>query len=344
MRTFATILFLCTAAAAQTSIVFPSDHQNIANGDASISWFPFSSGVSRMQIVYDAWDLQLPANTPITRIGFRQDGSATAASQLLQLEVRMGRTLGTSTTLGTTYDTNFQGASNTVFGPALYTLPGFTSATTAAPVWINLTTPYVYDGTSNLLVEFRVLSNNNGNQSFSYPLDMAGFVSPVVAGVQGCPHSGGQRPVLTSQPTRVGGNWSVSLGSGPANSLILLCLAPGQAMTAPYSLQPYVAGIAPSCQGQLPLTGLVVMSGFTNSGGGLSWSVPVPNDRSFNDLVISSQVAALDFFVPGGVALSNADQVQFGIAPAMTVLYSQGNANAAVGSLYPNTGAVTLFN
>jgi hypothetical protein len=88
------------------------------------------------------------ANTPITRIGFRQDGSSTAASQLLQLEVRMGRTLGTSTTLGTTYDTNFQGASNTVFGPALYTLPGFTSGTTAAPVWINLTTPYVYDGTS----------------------------------------------------------------------------------------------------------------------------------------------------------------------------------------------------
>jgi hypothetical protein len=72
--------------------------------------------------------------------------------------------------------------------------------------------------------------------------------------------------------------------------------------------------------------------------------VPVPANLSLNQFVVSGQVAALDFFVPGGLVVSNASQVTFGIAPPSSILYGQGNAHAATGQVYANYGVVTLFN
>lgn len=342
MRTFTSLLLLSTTLAAQASIVFPSTHETIANGAQAIYWFPFSSGISRQQIVYEDWDLNIPANTPITRIGFRQDNAGgNAPARQLQMEVRIGTTTGTASSLGTNFDNNFAGTPQVVFPQGLYALPAIT-ASAPGIVWVNFATPYQYPG-GNLLVEFKVFANNNGNQSFSYYLDQASYVSPVTNGVQGCLHSGNQRPVLNNSPTQVGGSWSLNLSAAPANTAIALLLAPGQAMTpAPYSLA--ALGLDPSCQGQLPLTGFISFSGSTNSSGGASWSVPVPSTLAYNNFVISSQVAALDFFVPGSLVVSNASQVQFGIAPPATILYSQGSASAATGQAYPNYGVVTLFN
>lgn len=341
MRATATVLFLASSLLAQTSIVFPSTHANIPDGSSSMYWFPFASGISRAQIVYEDWDLNVPHNTPITRIGFRQDATAGAApARLVQMEVRMGITGAAAATLGSSFDTNYVGQPTVVFAQGMFTVPPLVP-TNLGIVWINLTTPFQYPG-GNLLVEFRVFGNNNGNQPFTYSLDMGGFVSPVTAGVQGCLHSGNHRPILTSYPTLVGTNWLMELQQAPASTPLAWCLAPGQPMTAPYSLQ--ALGLDPSCQGQLPLTGLVMLSGLTTPFGYAYSSIPVPPGLTFNNFTISSQVVVLDPFVSGGLVVSNADQISFGINPPASILWSQGNASAASGIVYTDQGMVTFFN
>jgi hypothetical protein len=341
MHVTATVLLLTAGLCAQGSIVFPSTHATIPDGASQIPWFPFSSGISRGQVVYEDWDLGIPANTPITRIGFRQDPiGGSVPSRLLQLEVRMGTTFATASSLGTSFDGNYVGTPAIVVPAGLYTLPGLV-ASNPTTVWVDLTTPYLYPG-GNLLVEFRVLGNNNGNQGFTYYLDQASYVSPVTAGVQGCQHSGLQRPVLTSTGTQVGTAWNLTLQQAPANTAIVLFVALGQAMTAPYSLQSI--GLDPTCMGQLPLVGLASLSAGSNSAGYAAWSVPIPGGLAFNDYVVSSQAVALDFFVPGSLVVSNADQIRFGIAPPSSLLFSQGSASAATGNVSANVGLVTLFN
>ena len=260
MRATASLLCFASSLFAQ-SVVFPSSHANIPDGSSSMYWFPFAAGISRGQIVYEDWDLNVPANTPITRIGFRQDATGGAApARLVQMEVRMGITGAAAATLGNSFDANYVGSPAVVFAQGPFTLPAIVP-TNLGIVWVNLTTPFQYPG-GNLLVEFRVFANNNGNQPFNYQLDMGGFVSPVTAGVQGCLHSGNQRPILSSFPTLVGTNWTMQLQQAPASTPLAWFLAPGQPMTAPYGLQ--ALGLDPSCQGQLPLAGLVTLGGLSN--------------------------------------------------------------------------------
>lgn len=339
LRLAPTALLLAASLAAQ-SVVFPSTHATITNGASSIDWFPLSSGISRQQIVYEAWDLNIPANTPITRIGFRHDPSYSSVARQVQMEVRVGSTLATSTNIGTNFDGNFAGTPTTVFPTGLFTLPAFTTQT-GGTFFINFTTPYVYTG-GNLLVEFRVFANNNGNQSFSYGIDRALYVSPVTNGVAGCQHSGNQTPSLQHYPTAIGANWQIALNSAPANTPIALFVAAGQPMSTPYSLANI--GLQPTCFGQLPLTGLSSFGSTTGSSGNASWNVPVPNNLALNNFVISAQVVAIDFFSPGTLVVSNASQVQFGVNPAASIVYSTGSATATTGSVYTSYCPVTFFN
>lgn len=339
IRLLSATLLLGAGLAAQ-SIVFPSTHATIANGASSIDWFPLSSGISRQQIIYEAWDLNIPVNTPITRIGFRHDPSYSSVARQVQMEVRVGTTAATSATIGSNFDNNFVGTPTTVFPTGLYTLPAFTTQT-GGQFWINFTTPYTYTG-GNLLVEFRVYANNNGNQSFSYGIDRALYVSPVTSGVAGCQHSGNQTPTLQHYPTAIGANWQMALNSAPANTPIALFVAGGQPMSAPYSLANI--GLQPSCFGQLPLTGLTSFGGVTGGSGNASWNIPVPNNLALNNFVVSAQVVAIDFFSPGTLVVSNASQVQFGVNPPASIVYSTGSATATTGSVYGNYCPVTFFN
>lgn len=332
-------LLLATGLAAQ-SVVFPSTHATIANGATSLTWFPLSNGISRQQIVYDAWDLGIPVNTPITRIGFRHDPGYSSVARQVQMEVRVGTTLSTSANIGTNFDGNFAGAPTTVFPQGLYSLPAYQTQT-GGTFWINFTTPYTYTG-GNLLVEFRVYANNNGNQAFAYGIDAAQYVSPVTNGVAGCPHSGNQTPTLAHYPTALGGYWQMAMNSAPANTPIALFVAAGQAMVAPYGLTSI--GLQATCYGQLPLTGLASFGGTSGAGGNASWTVPVPNNLALNNLVISAQVVAIDFFSPGAMVVSNASQVQLGVNPPASIVTSTGSATATTGSVYGNYCPVTFFN
>lgn len=339
MRTL-TIALSLTASLAAQSIIYPSSHQNIANGSSYNGSWPFSAGISRAQFVYEDWDLNIPANTPITRIGFRQDSTQAAATQLLQLEVRIGTTLATATTISNTFDNNFSGAPTTVFPLGLFTLPTLTS-TSNAIIWVNFNAPWVYPG-GNLLAEFRVYGNNNGNQGFYYPLDLGTFVSPLNHGVPGCPHSGNQTPVLTNSATQIGSNWYMTLSGAPAGTAVALFISAGQPLVPGYSLG--VLGLQPSCLGQLSPTGLASFSASTSGSGSVQWNVPVPYNLALNNYTISSQAVAFDFFSTGFLVVSNGDSVRFGVSPAETMVYASGSATAATGSPYANFGIITLFN
>ena len=170
-------LAIAGSLSAQTTYTFPSDHAAIPNGTGYAPNFPYAYGVSRMQAEYDAWDLVIPANTSISRIGFRQDGTNASTGHALHLEVLMGYTSNNAANLSGTYASNYAGTMTSVFGPALFTLPTLTSVG-GATVWLNLTTPFVYNppANQNLLVEWRVAANNNGNAAFTYYHDYSGIL------------------------------------------------------------------------------------------------------------------------------------------------------------------------
>lgn len=343
--TVSSLLTVCWLPA-QGTAVFPSDHATIANGFSSTNNLPYAYGISRVMAIYESWDLTVPAGRPITRIGFRQKGTQLSYGKSLQLQVLMGPTEKTAADAVSNFDNNYFAPPTSVFGPALYTLPDLGNVLSPNPagnmVWLTLTTPYVPVAGKNLAVEFRILANNNGGASFTYTLDRAGSVSPIITGAVGCPHSGNQIATLESRATKVGGTWYCDLARAPASQLAIWFIGFGP-LQPQFPLAPLFPGIGPTCQSQLPLNALFSVTATTNTSGTHTFSVPIPNDRAFNDLTISSQVACFDFFTPGGVAVSNADQMQVGIDPAMTILYNQSSATAATGSLWRNHGLITFF-
>lgn len=328
-------------------VTFPSDHAAIADGQYGQTSFPYSYGVSRIMAVYESWDLGIPNGAQITRIAVRADGQTLSYGEGLNLEVRIGPTEKTAADLLPQYDQNWFSPPQTVFGPGLFQLPDLNNPLNPNPdgglVWLTLATPHTYDASKNLLVEWRVLANSNGGASWNYRLDRAGYVSPVTAGPIGCMHSGGQVPRLVSRPTRVGATWYCDLSLAPGNQSVLLFLNVGQSLQPQFPLAPIFAGIDPACQGQVSPVQLFSIAGTTSNNGNLTFSVPIPNDRVFNDLRIASQAFCFDFFSPGGLVVSNGDQIEIGIDPAMTVLASQGNPAATQGTPYRNFGLITLF-
>lgn len=340
-------LFAITTVAMAQTVTFPSDHTAIPDGASSQNWFPYSYGIGRFQAVYERWDLQVPVGRMINRIGFRADPNVMSLGRSLQLEVRMGQTDRDADTLDSTYDANWNGAPTTVFGPALFTLPDLNNPANPNPggavVWLNLTTPFTPSTSRNLLIEWRVLANNNGGAAFPYELDVPAFVSPVIQGITGCPHSGNQTATLASQPVRVGGIWYDYLQAAPASQLAFLLVNVNTPLTTPFPLSAFVPGIAPTCQGQVAPGNLFALGTVTDGSGGALFWTSIPNDRLFNDTILATQALCFDFFAPGGIVVSNAEQVQIGIDPAASALWSQGNANATTGGIYYHWVPVTVF-
>lgn len=341
-------LTLAASLVAQNVATFPSNHASITNGSSYNGGFPYSSGVSRMMAEFDAWDIGVPNGHQITAIGFRQDGSSASVSHIVQVEVRMGTTNNTAATVSSTFDSNYATGPTTVYGPALYTLPTLSSSTTGSQVWLNLTTPFTYTAGTNLLVEWRITANNNGNASWPYYLDVGSYVSTITPGTAfNCPHSGNQtaRMYSNSYGAALGGTWYLYEDRGPASSLGFWLAQVNAPLVAPYSLAAIVPGIQNGCMGQLNLNAPLYVNTFTtNTGGSASWNFPVPNNRLlWNNAIVTSQAMVLDLFSPGGMVASTADQIQFGIDPAETVITSTGSATSTTGGVYRNYGMVTLF-
>jgi hypothetical protein len=110
-------------------------------------------GGQKVQYLYTAAELQamgLRAGMPINTIGFNIS-TFTSPYTFNGFTIKMKHT--TATVMTTTMETGL----NIVFGPVNYTLTGSASFTTSH----TLTAPFVWDGTSNLLVE-TCFNNNNG--------------------------------------------------------------------------------------------------------------------------------------------------------------------------------------
>jgi hypothetical protein len=149
-------------------------------------------------------------------------------------------------------------------------------------------------------------------------------------------------PTLTSTETAMGGTYSVYLRSAPASNPTALALSLAAA-AAPIQHPAYALG----CFLHLDMgpTALlpVFFLGTTNSGGSYTWSFPVPNDRTFNDLKLYSQSVTSDFFAPGGGVLSDAGMAELGMNPQQSMIYANGDPTAATGGVSRNRGMVTHF-
>ncbi|MFO1078993.1 MAG: hypothetical protein U1E73_14830 [Planctomycetota bacterium] len=331
--------------------MFPPNYVSVAEGPSFSANLPFSSGTSRVLMVYDQWDMQVPVGATITRIAFRQDAATTAmdAGRMLQLEIRMGYTTRSSANLDYNFAANISSPLVTVFGPALLQLPNLRDPAAPLPnglVPINLTTPFHYQpGADNLLVEFRISGNSAGGAAFNYRLDRAEYYSPVVNGQAGCQHSGSQVPALALSPVRCGAPLYVNLTQGPANSFAAVLVAVGSRLVPPFALDGFVPGIASQCQGQILLPGAGVLTALTAYNGTANLSLSIPNARiPYNDMFLAMQAAFFDPFSPGGVVVSNGAQVQVGIQPPCSVLYASGPPTAVTsGSLSTYFCPVTFF-
>jgi len=344
-------LFLLAAGlAAQSTSIFPSEYTAVAEGPNSSANLPLANGTSRSLIVYDAADVTVPTGHSITQLGFREDATTTTLDngRALQLEIRMGYTTLSPSSLSTTFDSIYDGAPTTVFGPTLFTLPNLRDAANPLPngqLFITLTTPFAYAPAGrNLVVEYRVFGNSIGGVAFNYRLDRADFYSPVVTGAPGCQHSGNNVTQLTTSPVRTGGYVYLNGANSPANSFAVIAVGVGTQLVSPYPLGVLFPGIQASCTGQMDLTNLATIGVGTSAQGSFSPYYQVPNNPVFNDLWLSHQAIVLDVFSPASIVTSNGVALQVGILPRSSILYANGlPSTTTTGTVSANYCPVAFF-
>jgi hypothetical protein len=342
-------LALLAASGVGQTVVFPGDYTAIPDGPFNSPNLPLAYGTSRVQFVYDAAGFGVPAGHQITRIAFREDGAFTSLvpGRSLQLEVRMGWSTFSASNLSGTFDNNYAAPPTTVFGPTLFVLPALHDAGAPLPngrFGIDIT-PFTYSPPAgqNLLIEYRIFGTSGGGAPFTYYLDRADYVSPVVNGPAGCPHSSGTA-VLTVDPTRPGLYFNANMASGPAASPGLLAVNIGTGLTPPLPLSTVFAGVSPTCTGQVSPLGLVTLGAVAGGSGAANWYFLIPNNVQFSGLVISSQCLFLDFFSPGGLVVSNGAAVTTGTNPRASTCYVNGPPTTALtGSVATNYCPVTFF-
>jgi hypothetical protein len=345
------LLAIATAAVAATAqtAVFPPDYTNVAEGPYNSPNLPLAYGTSRVQVVFDAPSIAVPSGRQISRLAWREDGTFTSlvAGRSLQLEVRMGWSTYNSTNLTSTYDNNFASPPTTVFGPALFVLPALHDPAAPLPngrFGIDIT-PFNYTPPAgqNLLIEYRIFGTSGGGAPFNYYIDRADYVSPVVNGPAGCPHSSGTA-ALVFDPVRPGLYFSGTVTNGPAAAPGVLALNVGNPLVTPFPLATVFPGVGASCTGQVSPAGLATLGALTGGSGYANWSFLIPNNLAFAGLVISGQGLFLDFFSPGGLVVSNGAQVTTGTNPRCCWLYTNSPpTTATTGSLYANYAPVTFF-
>jgi hypothetical protein len=122
-------------------IALPIECTAVLEGLQNAANLPFADGTSRVMIVDDASDMAVPVGASITRLGFGRVATLTTmdAGRYLQLEVRMGCTTNSATATANAFDTNEDGPSITVLGPAN------TTVVLAIAVDSQLVPPYALD-------------------------------------------------------------------------------------------------------------------------------------------------------------------------------------------------------
>lgn len=325
---------------AQNRVVFPSAAAQTP-GATEERRFPFGNGVSRNMAVFESWDLGIPNGSQITSIGVRQRLGRTSPATGVQLEIYMGPAGVDVSTMSNRFDNNYESGvtPQLVFGPAIVNLPALSSsATTAQDIMINLTTPYTFDATKNLVVEYRVLANSNGNGVFDYYLDQATFVSPTSQFGTACASSAGQLPVLSFTAAHIGGNLRARMTNAPASSFVYLNI---DTVLGP-SLNGAPFG-APGCTLYVPPV-LVETRQQGGTTGTTTFDLAVPYDPALYQLDVYGQCLVADLFANSlGFVGSNGAQITLGARAAMGTVVRTGSLTSTTGSLRAFHGVVSVF-
>lgn len=331
-------LLLSPLGFAQNTTVFPGDWAS-REGNTSENRLPLSNGISRCQIVYDRIDLPITSGHQITEVGFRQDAAVASTGRSVQLAIYMGGTTKNATTLTNNFANNNDGTALTlVYGPTIYNLPTFTTATTNQEFWIPLVTPYTVHANENLLVEYVVTANSNGNAAFNYNIDEGSYYTATQSIGTGCQSSAGQVPLLTvSSASYLGGSLSYSLTRAPSSSLVWLNLD-----TVPFAPLDLALFGAPGCTLYTPPT--IAIPGQGNTSGSASFSFALPATPALLHTTMYGQSLIFDLFGNAlGFVMSNGTSATLGMLPLATQIYSTGSTVATTGTIRRNAVAVSLF-
>lgn len=324
--------------------VFPSDHTAV-EGSSSETRFPFSAGVARYQAIYSNWDLKVPNGAQIRKIGVRADAATASVGHQIQVEVTMAQTTNYDNP-SRTFATNHEANSVVVFSKKIVALPPIAKHTGSGPspttVMLTLDTPYTYDASKHLVVDYRVYGNDNGNQAWAYAIDRASFYSERETFGQSCDTSGAKTPEHTVSGAELGGSWTISLTKGLPNADGALMLGISNSSwngaTLPISL-----GFLGATNCSLWIGPVVSVPVRLNSGGNLSVTLRPPFELSFYGGKVYTQIAFADLFAPGSIVTTNGAAATLGVAPQMKVLTANNNADATTGSLSNSPGYVSVF-
>ncbi|MBZ0135459.1 MAG: hypothetical protein K8I27_03670, partial [Planctomycetes bacterium] len=115
--------------------------------------FKYSALNGRYQTCYAASEINLPGGGSITEIWVH--GAVGTATTYGGLRLRLAHTNLTPTTITANFNTNYTGTLATGLGPVNYS-PATTPGTSTSFSWWHfvLTTPFLYNGTSNLIVDW----------------------------------------------------------------------------------------------------------------------------------------------------------------------------------------------
>lgn len=336
---------LAASLSAQTTAIFPTDHATV-EGSSSSSDFPFAGGVGRNQGIYSRHFLNIPNGATITHVGIRPDAASTAVGRQIQLEIRMGHSTNEIASVSSSFATNYATPQTTVFTQKIIRLPDLVGANPGPAtqnVLIQLDTPFVYDRSMNLIVDYIITANDNGNSAFTYPTDLASWVASRTQFGTSCTHSNARVPVLNTSNGYANGSWTISLTNGLQNAPYVRHIGAGitnhLGIPLPFSLN----GLgAPGCS--LLVEFPVALSGRTTTSGTASTNIPVPNWIELYGLTFYAQDLILDLFANSlGVVTTNAVSTTLGIEPQFTYVDAANNPLATSGSRRTRNGSVSVF-
>jgi hypothetical protein len=336
---------LAGSLAAQTTIIFPPDHAT-REGSSSSSDYPYAGGVGRNQGIYSRHFLNIPNGATITHVGIRPDAASTATGRQLQLEIRMGHCTLDIGSVSSTFANNYDSPPVTVFTQKIVTLPDLVGANPGPStqyILMQLDTPFVYDATKNLIVDYVITANSAGNVAFTYPTDLASWIASRTTFGTSCTHSNGRVPALNTSNGFANGTWTISLTNGLQNAPYTMHIGAGTSNWAGIPLPFPLDGVgAPGCS--LLVEFPVNLSGRTSTSGTATINAPVPNWIELYGMTFHAQVLILDLFANSlGVVTTNGASTTFGIEPQFTYVDAANNPNATTGSRRIRNGSVGVF-
>lgn len=329
-------------ALAQNQTVFPSDHANY-EGEYSQTAYPFSGGVRRQQAVLDRWDVKVPHGRSITKVGVRPDGTSSSPAFKVQMEILMGHSTLEIAQVKATFAQNYDGNPVTVFTKKIFDLPALTapmSPPSKTPVLVPLDTPFQYDSAKNLVIDWKLFGNSNGNNPWSYWMDQGNFFSATSRYGTACNTSANKTPEASAYPAELGGYAGFSLKDMIANTPMSLIINL-QAQVPPLPLD--FLG-ATGCSLHVDPTNAIVLNVRSTSSGSHSLQFVLPAWRQFYGQSLNGQYVALDAFANNaGIVTTNAAAATLGIKAQVCYVAATGDAEATTGGLQRNAGYVHVL-